>query len=168
MSRQSTRILVSAAVVAALLAPAASVLAEASGSAKGTLTVQGEDKPLSVELKHAYLVSGPATFDQTQMARRIVFTANDERSTIVACKDIRCATLLSADGVTVELPPDSAPGWWAHVGTVQYSSTGDSDALKLSTDSAERLAGTFTIDRTMVTTAIAFDAVLVKTFANAE
>ena len=168
MSRHSTRILAAAAVAAALLAPAAPVFADASGSAKGTLTVQGDDKPSSVELKHAYLVNGPSTFDQTQMARHIVFTAKDERSTIVACKDIRCATLLSADGITVELPPDSAPGWWAHVGTVQFSSTGDSDALKLSTESAERLAGTFTIDRTMVTTAITFDAALAKTFAIAE
>jgi len=164
MSRHSIRILAPVAVAAALLTSAA-VLADASGSAKGKLTVQGEDKPLSVELAHAYLVKGPATFDQTQMARHIVFTAADERSTIAACKDIRCATLLSADGITVELPGDSAPGWWAHVGPVQYSSTGDSDALKLGTDSAERLAGTFTIDRSMVTTSIVFDAVLVKTFA---
>ena len=168
MSRHSLRSFASLAVAAALLAPAASVHAAASDSAKGKLTVQGEDQPLSVELTRAYLVKGPATFDQTQMARHIVFTATDERSTIAACKDIRCATLLSADGITVELPPDSAPGWWAHVGTVQFSSTGDSDALKLSTESAERLAGTFTIDRTMVTTAITFDAALAKTFAIAE
>ena len=137
----------------------------ASGdSAKGTLTVETQDKPASVELAHAYLISGPDSFDEKKMTRRIVFTQSDERATIEACEHVSCATLSSSDGMTVDLPEGSAPNWWAHVHPVQYSGTSEPGELKLSADTAERVAGTFKVSNSGVTASIAFDAPLVKSF----
>ncbi|HET7064502.1 MAG TPA: hypothetical protein VFI49_09495 [Rudaea sp.] len=143
---------------------AASALAASSDSAKGTLTVETEKAPASVELAHAYLVSGPDTFDAKKITRRIVFTKTDERATIEACNDVSCATLSSSDGMTVELGDDAAANWWAHVHPVQYSGMSDPGDLKLSTDTAERVAGTFKIGTSGVTTSVVFDAPMVKTF----
>lgn len=141
-----------------------STFAASGDSAKGTLTVETQDKPASVELAHAYLISGPDSFDEKKMTRRIVFTKSDERATIEACEHVSCATLSSSDGMTIDLPEGSAPNWWAHVHPVQYSGTEDADALKLSVDTPERLAGSFKISTSAVSASIVFDAPLVKSF----
>jgi hypothetical protein len=146
-----------------VLAPAP-VPAAGSDSAKGTLTVEKEKGTASVELAHAYLVSGPDTFDPKKVTRRIVFTKTDERATIEACNDVSCATLSSSDGMTVELGDDSAANWWAHVSPMQYSGMSEPGELKLSADTAERVAGTFKIGTSGVKTSVVFDAPLVKTF----
>jgi len=142
----------------------ASVLAAGSDSAKGTLTVETEKAPASIELAHAYLVSGPDTFDPKKITRRIVFTKSDERATIEACSDVSCATLSSSDGMTVELGDGSEANWWAHVHPTQYSGMSEPDDLKLSADTAERVTGTFKIGTSGVKTSVVFDAPLVKTF----
>jgi hypothetical protein len=143
---------------------AASALAAAGDSAKGTLTVETEKGTASVELMHAYLVSGPDTFDPKKTTRRIVLTKTDERATIEACSDVSCATLSSSDGMTVELGDDSAASWWAHVHPMQYSGMSQEGDLKLSADSDKRIAGTFKIGTSGVKTSVEFDAPLVKTF----
>lgn len=149
---------------AALLASGALAAAGAGGSAKGQLTLQGENGPLTAAITHVYLVNGPATFDMTKIAHHIVFSTKDESATIAACEDVRCATLLGGDGITVEVSAGAAPGWWAHVKPVQYSAIDDAGSLKLGTDTEKRLAGTFTIDRTNVSTEIQFDVPLTKAF----
>jgi hypothetical protein len=143
----------------------ASVLAAGSDSAKGTLTVETESKPASVELAHAYLITGPDTFAPKKTTRRIVFTTTDERATIEACSDVSCATLSSSDGMTVELGDEPAASWWAHVRPAQYSGMSEPGELKLSADTAERVAGMFKIGTSGVKTSVVFDAPLVKTFA---
>ncbi|HZX91870.1 MAG TPA: hypothetical protein VFE67_14605 [Rudaea sp.] len=144
--------------------PAASALAAGSDSAKGTLTVETESKPASIELAHAYLVSGPDTFDPKKITRRIVFTKTDERATIEACSDVSCATLSSSDGMTVELGDEPTASWWAHVHPMQYSGMSQEGDLKLSADTDKRVAGTFKIGTSGVKTSVEFDAPLVKTF----
>jgi len=147
-----------------LLGPASAWPATAADSARGTLTVETESKPASVELAHAYLVSGPDTFDAKKITRRIVFTKSDERAAIAACSDVSCATLSSSDGMTIDLGEQSMASWWAHVHPMQYSGMSPS-ALKLSADSAERVAGTFQLDSGGAKASIVFDAPLVKAFA---
>jgi hypothetical protein len=150
-------------MLAALCAPALS--AAGADRAHGTLTVQAEDKPLSVQLKHAYYVSGPDTFEADKTTRRLVFTVDDPGATLAACIDIRCATAPSGDGLVVELDDAASPHYWAHVVPMQYSGSVDGSGLVLRTDSADRLAGTLTIDNTGVKTRIEFDASLLGTFA---
>jgi hypothetical protein len=164
MIRRSRLVIARPLAVVMLALTTASALAAGSDSAKGTLTVETQDKPASVELAHAYLVSGPDTFDETKITRRIVFTGTDERATIEACSNVRCATLSSSDGMTIDLGEDSTASWWAHVSPMQYSGTSEPGALKLGTDTAERVAGTFKIGASGVTASIVFDAPLVKAF----
>jgi hypothetical protein len=164
MNRYS-RLAVVDALAAMIFFSATLALAAGSDSAKGTLTVETEkNKPASVELAHAYLVSGPDTFDPKKTTRRIVFTKIDERATIEACGDVSCATLSSSDGITVELGDEPAASWWAHVRPMQYSGMSQTGDLKLSADTAERVAGTFKIGMSGVKASIEFDAPLVKTF----
>lgn len=152
------------AVFAALAAPA---FAAAAGSdhAEGTLTVQAEAKPLKMELKHAYYVSGPDTFEPGKMTRRVVFAGDDLAATIRACADVGCATAPPGDGLMLELDDAGSPRYWAHVQPMQYSGSVDSGGLVLKADTPDRLAGTLTIANSGVKTTIEFDATLLKTFA---
>ena len=147
-----------------LVLASAPVLAAGSDSAKGTLTVETESKPASVELAHAYLVSGPDTFDPKKATRRVVFTKTDERAAIEACSDVSCATLSSSDGMTVELGDEPAASWWAHVHPMQYSGMSQKSDFTLSVNTAERVAGTLKISTSGVKTTVEFDASLAKTF----
>ena len=160
----STRLLLSFAVTLAALA---SPLLSAAGRnhAQGGLTVQGEDKPLQMDLKHAYYVSGPDTFEAGKTTRRLVFAADDLAAAIVTCTDVRCATTLSNDGLVLELDDAASPRYWAHVQPMQYSGSVDRGGLVLRTDAADRLAGSLTITDSGVKTTIEFDAELIKTFA---
>lgn len=150
----------------ALIAPGA--IAAASTTATGSLSVEGPDAPLVISLKHAYYVSGPDRFDETKSVRSIVFTADDQRAAIDACPDMRCAMLSSSDGLQIEIGDDGTVNWWAHVAPVQYSSTTGGDALKLSVDSAGRVAGSFKLGGSGATTAVEFDASLIRDFSKPE
>ncbi|WP_395684036.1 hypothetical protein [Dokdonella sp.] len=154
------------AVLTSLVAPTSQ--ATSSGDrAQGTLVVQAEDKPLHVDLKHAYLVIGPDAFEPNKTTRRLVFAADDLRAAIEACKEIRCATMISNDGLVLDLD-DAGPRYWAHVQPMQYSGSLDARGLVLRTDSPDRLAGTLMVDNSGVTTTIEFDAPLVKSFGPVE
>lgn len=150
---------------ATLIALASPMLFAAGGDrAQGTLTVQAEDKPLQMQLGHAYYVSGPDTFEADRMTRRLVFSADDLAATIRACPDVRCATIPSSDGLVLELDDAGSPRYWAHVRPMQYSGSVDSGGLVLRADTADRLAGTLTIADSGVKTTIDFDATLLKAF----
>ena len=159
-----SRLAIVAALAMLISLSAAPALAAGGDLAKGTLTVETESKPASVELVHAYLVSGPDTFDPKKATRRIVFTKTDERAAIEACSDVSCATLSSSDGMTVELGDEPAASWWAHVHPMQYSGMSQKSDLTLSVNTAERVAGTLKISTSGVKTTVEFDASLAKTF----
>lgn len=137
-------------------------------SAQGALVVQAEDKPLRIDLAHAYLVIGPDTYEAHKTTRRLVFAAADLRASIEACTEIRCATTISSDGLVLELGDAGSHGYWAHVQPMQYAGSVDGGGLVLRTDTPDRLAGTLKIDESGVTATIMFDAPLVKSFGSAE
>ena len=153
-------------VTSALIAPSA--IAAGLSTARGSLRVEGPDDALVVRLTHAYYVSGPDRFDETKTVRSIVFTADDQAAAIDACPDMRCAMLSSSDGLQIEIGDNGTVDWWAHVAPVQYSSSAGGDALKLSVDSAERVAGTFKLSGSGATTAVEFDAALARDFSKPE
>ena len=167
---QTTRRLLAASAIALLFSSAAPLLLAAdAGSAKGTLTMKGEEKSQSIELTHAYFFIAPDTFDEKKITRTIVFTTADERSTLDACKNTSCAILSDKDGMTVEVADASMANWWTHVGSHQMSGTAVGHALTLSVDKPDRLAGTFTVGEagSSMVTSVTFDAPLVKTFTKA-
>jgi len=140
----------------------------ASDSAQGALVVQAQEKPLSVDLKYAYFLIGPDLFEANKTTRRVVFSADDLRATIEACTEVRCATLISNDGLVLELDDAGSASYWAHVQSTQYTSSVDAAGLVLRIDKPDRLAGTLKIDDSGVTARITFDATRVRTFGPAE
>lgn len=152
-------------IVAMLALVVTSAWAVAADSAKGTLTVQGEDKPLSMELSHAYFITGPDDFDATKTTRRVILTAEDVRSIIDACEDAGCAMYSFSEGMWVLIDDSSTMRWWGKVKPVQQSGMLNRSALVLTTDNADRLAGTLTLDNAGKPMKIIFDASLVKAFA---
>lgn len=152
------------AFAVALIAFAAPSFAASSDSAKGTLTVQGEDKPIRVELTHAYYITGPDQFDPKKTTRRIIFASEDVRAAIDACDEASCAMHVFNDGMTLEMDDTSSVRYWAHVRPMQYSGVLERSTLALGTDKPDRLAGTLKLANSGVSTTIVFDATLVKAF----
>ena len=153
-----------AAFAAALIAFAAPAFAAGSDSAKGTLILQGEDKPVSVELTHAYYITGPDQFDPKKTTRRLIFAGEDVRAAIDACDEASCAMHVFNDGMTLEMDDTSSVRYWAHVRPMQYGGMLERSALALGTDKPDRLAGSLKLVNSGVTTTIVFDAALVKAF----
>ena len=155
-----------ATLTIAMLMIASAASAQQSGTAKGTLTIEGPDGPLSVTFAHAYYVTAPDSFDKTKPERRIVFTAEDQAAAIAECVDYRCAQLPMIDGLTFYLADQGMANWWAHVGQTQMSGVALSSALKLRVDTPDHLAGTFKIGGggASATATIEFDAKLTKAF----
>jgi hypothetical protein len=148
----------------ALIAFAAPAFAAGSDSAKGTLTLQDEDKPVSVELTHAWYITGPDQFDPKKTTRRLIFAGEDVRAAIDACDEASCAMHVFNDGMTLEMDDTSLVRDWAHVPPMQYGGMLERSALALGTDKPDRLAGTLKLVNSGVTTTIVFDAALVKAF----
>jgi hypothetical protein len=152
------------AFAVALIAFAAPSFAADNDSAKGKLILQSEDKPVSVELMHAYYITGPDQFDPKKTTRRIIFASEDVRAGIDACDEASCAMHALNDGMTIEMDDTSSMRYWAHVRPMQYSGMLERSALALGTDRPDRLAGTVKLANSGVTTTIVFDATLVKAF----
>lgn len=152
----------------AILLTSHAALAAESTMARGNLSVEGPDKDLTITLTHAYYYSGKDRSDETRTVRSIVFTADDQRAAIDACDDTSCAMLSSSDGLQIELTGTGMANWWAHVSPIQYSGTAASDALKLSVDNADRVAGTFKIGGSGAQATVEFDASLVRDFSKPE
>lgn len=165
MSKNTKRFLASFAIAALSSSSIPMVHAAAAGTAKGTLTLQGEKKSASIELTHAYLFVAPDKFDEKKTTRTIVFTTEDERAALEACADTSCAILSTKDGLTVELAEAPMANWWAHIAPTQASGTA-AGALRLEVDTPDRLSGMFQTGGagSPVEAAITFDAPLVKTF----
>ena len=115
---------------------------------------------------HAYYITGPGSFDNTQKERRIVFTAEDHAAAITECANYRCAQLPMIDGLTFYLADQGMANWWAHVGQTQNSGVAMSSDVKLRVDTPDHLAGTFKIGGggAGATATVEFDAKLTKDF----
>lgn len=133
--------------------------------ARGNLSIEGPDDPLQVKITHAYYITGIDRFDETRSVRSIVFTTDDRQAAMDACNDLGCAMLSSSDGIKIDLDDTGRVNWWAHVYPIQYSGTAGADSLKLSTDTADRIAGSFKLEGSGATAAIEFDTSLVRDFS---
>ena len=156
-----------ATILSAVLLACAAVPAIAADSAKGSVEVTSEGKPISISINYVYYITGPDSFAPKQRTRRLIFTTDDARAAIDACATASCAMSSIGDGMTVELEADTSMArWWVHVPSFQQSGMGNASMLSLSTDQPERVAGTLTINSLGVETKIDFDAGLVKAFDN--
>lgn len=137
----------------------------AADTAKGSLKMTAEGKPVSIAINHVYYITGPDSFAPTRTTRRLIFSTKDTRTAIDACDNARCAMSAIGDGMTVELEADTPMArWWVHLPRAQQSGMGNASMLALSTDTPERVAGTLTINSLGVETNIAFDAGLIHAF----
>ncbi|MEO8011092.1 MAG: hypothetical protein ABI650_05565 [Dokdonella sp.] len=154
-----------AITLCALLLASVAVPAIAADSAKGTLKMISEGKPVSIEIHHVYYITGPDSFAPTLTTRRLIFTTEDARAAIDACESARCAMYAIGNGMTVELEADSPMAkWWVQVRPTQQSGMGNASIVSLSSNTPERVAGTLTINSLGVDTKITFDAGLVNAF----
>jgi len=163
MSRHSIPSHVS--LLTTLLLAGAAFHALAADSAKGTLKMTSEGKPVSEEITHVYYITGPDSFAPEQTTRRLIFATTDTTAAIAACADARCAMSSIGNGITVELEAETPMArWWAHIRPTQQSGMGNRSIVSLTTDTPERVAGTLKIDSLGVKATITFDAELAKAF----
>jgi hypothetical protein len=148
--------------------PVPVALADESSMARGNLSIELPKRHLSLTLAHAYFISGNVLFDATRTFRSIVFTADERRATIDACTNLSCAMMSSSDCLTIDIDESGMINWRVHIFPMQVSGSANGNALKLTAESADRLAGTFSLDGPHVKTTIEFDAALVRYFPRGE
>jgi hypothetical protein len=155
-----------ALVAAAAFFPAAATADPASG----TINYQSKTGPIVVNVANVYLVKGPDAVSGKTI-RQLIFTLADVGAKLQTCASMMCASGSVTEGMTVDFDVGPRLNYWV-VGNgqkVQYSGTAKPDeTLKLTADSAQRLAGTLTIDDGAMGGAkvnVKFDATLVKQFA---
>lgn len=145
--------------------------AAAADEAQGTIHYTSRSGPISVTVKHAYLVKGPDTVTD-KIVRRIVLSPDD-----LAPKLRTCATMICGDGdmeagLTIDLDVGPRLNYWfvADGQRIQYSGTAVPSTLKLTTDTPQRMAGTWELDDSAAggpRAQIIFDATLLKVFTKA-
>ena len=154
-----------------LLAVAAFIpTAATAGSASGTIHYQSKAGPIVVNVANVYLVKGPDAASGKTI-RQLIFTAADVSAKLQACASMTCASGNVTEGMTVDFDAGPRLNYWV-VGNgqkVQYSGTAKPDeALKLTADTAEHLAGTLVFDDAAMGGAkvnVKFDATVVKQYS---
>jgi hypothetical protein len=154
-----------ALVAAAAFFPAAVTADPASG----TINYQSKAGPIAINVANVYLVKGPDAVSGKTI-RQLIFTSADVGAKLQACASMMCASGNVTEGMTVDFDVGPRLNYWV-VGNgqkIQYSGTAKPDeTLKLIADTAERLAGTLTIDDGAMGGAnvnVKFDAIAVKRF----
>jgi hypothetical protein len=151
------------ASTAALVAPLAY-----ADSATGTISYQSKTGPIAISVKNVYFVKGPDAVSGKTI-RHLVFSSADLSAKIKGCAKMSCTDGDLNEGMTVDLDAGPRLNYWV-VGNgqrVQYSGTAKPETLKLTTDTAQRIAGKLTIDDSGAGGAkasIDFDAALLKEF----
>jgi hypothetical protein len=151
MKPSSSRSRIAIAATAAALALAAGVdAAAADGTVKGTLTYKAKGAPVTVTLKHVWLVKGPDAVDPKMIIRHLIFSGTDIGAKVAACKTMSCTDADLGSGMTVDLDAGPRLNYWVVLDNqlVQYSGTAAPAVLKLTTDTPARLAGKLAIDST--------------------
>ncbi len=156
------------AIGALLLAASPALWAD---SAKGTVTYAAKSGPVSVAIKHVYLIKGPDAISG-KMGRQLVFAATDMTDAIKKCDNVSCATGKLESGITAELdimPPVAF--WFVTNGQrVQASGVAKRESLKLTADTSQKMAGKWNYDGSgagMPKVDVEFDVTLLKEFAKA-
>ncbi len=153
-----------ALVAAAAFGAAAPATAE---PAKGTLVATGKTAA-TVNVKHAYLVKGPNVFGDKGV-RLLILSEVDQGPHLKSCTTMSCVTEKLESGMTVEF--DSGPRlvyWFVANGQrVQASGSAEPGTVKLTTNTPQRLAGSWTYDASAQggpKIAVEFDTPLLKEF----
>lgn len=155
------------ALTASLLTTFTSDAGAAGGTAKGTIKL----KDKTVEVKYAYLIKAPDTFEPSKIVSTIILSPKDISKEIAACDRSMCATGLT-EGMTVgkeDFGSTTRVVYWVvtNDGMMQYSGNDDVSALALTTDTADRMAGKLTVDDSAADGPkidVEFDAPLTKEF----
>jgi hypothetical protein len=170
LSGRSGRFLSSvAAVIGAglLFALAASArAAEAGGSVRGTLTIQGK----SLVFTHVWLVRGSETSDESKPAAYLILSSEDLAPAISACPTIGCVLwdTVKQNAAILEPLDEKAESFWLRVRSSQlpkeYQLSGRRWASAIQT--RERISGKlqFTYANTGDDADLDLDATLVKEF----
>jgi len=161
-----TRTTAAWAVIAAAVC-AGTALAE---PASGPINYKSKAGTLAITVANVYLVKGPDAVSGKTM-RELIFTSADIGAKLQACATMSCASGIVTEGMTVDFDAGPRLNYWV-VGNgqkIQYSGTARPDeTLKTSADTADRLAGTLTIDDAAAGGAkvdVKFDAKVVKQFS---
>lgn len=118
----------------------------AGDTANGTIKL----KVKTVELKYAYLVKGPGSFDPNKTVSTIILTPDDISQKISECKSLSCAGGIS-EGMTIgkeDFGSTTRVVYWVVTkgSMMQYSGNTNVSALVLSTDKPDRMAGKLSVD----------------------
>jgi hypothetical protein len=141
-------------------------------NASGKLTYKGKSKSFDVALKHAYFISGPDTFDHNKIIRRLIISDKNLVDRINTCTTMRCPDQYM-DGIQLDLDAAKKVLYWVVLDNqkVQYSGTAVMEALELTTNTAEKIAGKIKIDDSAAggpTLDVTFDASLLKAYTKYE
>lgn len=152
----------------ASLAP---TVAAQPGAATGSINYHSKVGTVVVRPTHAYLVKGPDTVTG-KLVRRIVLSATDLAPKLQTCATMMCGDGDMAEGLTIDLDAGARINYWfvANGQRVQYSGTAGPESLRLSVDTAERVAGAWRLDARLAggpQVQVEFDAPLLKVFATA-
>ncbi len=138
--------------------------------ASGTINYQSKAGALAINAANVYLVKGPDAVSG-KTVRQLIFTSADIGAKLQACATMSCASGSVTEGMTVDFDVGPRLNYWV-VGNgqkIQYSGTArPEETLKLSADTAQRLAGTLAIDDSAAggpKANVKFDASVVKQYA---
>ncbi len=155
-------------LLAAIAVFVATVAAAEPGS--GTINYQSKAGPIVINAAHVYLIKGPDAVSGKTI-RELVIAPSDIGAKLKACATFSCVSGLLNEGMTVDFDAGPRLNYWvvANGQKVQYSGTAKPDeSLKLTTDTADQLAGTLTIDDSKAGGAkvsIKFDAKTAQSFS---
>jgi len=157
--------------LAAVLALAVSLAPAAGaepGAAVGSISYQSRGGLITVWPKYAYLVKGPDTVTGNTV-RRIVLSASDLAPKLRTCATMMCGDGDMSEGLTIDLDAGARINYWfvAEGQRVQYSGTAEPSSLRLSSNTDQRVAGSWRLDARPAggpQVQIEFDAALLKVF----
>jgi len=137
-----------------------------AGPAKGTITFKSKSGSVVVDVKHAFLVKGPDVVSGKTI-RRVVLSVADIAPAIDKCASMMCSDGGIGEGMTVDFDAGPRVNYWfvANDQRVQYSGTADPASVKLSSNTPNRVAGTWDLDATAAggpMIHVQFDAALTK------
>lgn len=137
-------------------------------NATGTLLFQSKSGPIKIEVKHAYLFSGP-DFATGDKIRRVVLSPVDLSGALAKCADLSCVSAELGEGITMDFDAGPRLGYWfvANDQRVQHSAGARFNTIELQADEPQRIAGKWVFDDTQgggPNVDVTFDASLIKAF----
>jgi len=114
---------------------------------QGTISYAAKSGVITVTVKNAYLVKGPDVAVGKSICR-LIFSSGDVGPKIKSCQGMACSENDLREGLTLDLDAGPRLKYWftANGQKVHYSGTARPTALKLTTDTPQRLAGKLMLD----------------------